>query len=96
MLGSFWFNTTKSIRFEPGAAARLGELAGPLVGERILLLTDRGLVGMGLPQRLRDVGIGRDNLGRCAAEAMKQTRLLVNNPREVTEADARAIYEAAW
>ncbi len=32
----------------------------------------------------------------CAAEAMKQTRLLVNNPREVTEADALAIYEAGW
>jgi alcohol dehydrogenase class IV len=51
---------------------------------------------LGLPQRLRDVGVGRDDLARCAAEAMKQTRLLVNNPRKVTEADARAIYEAAW
>jgi len=27
---------------------------------------------------------------------MNQTRLLVNNPREVTEADALAIYEQAW
>jgi len=26
---------------------------------------------------------------------MKQTRLLVNNPREVTHADAIAIYEAS-
>ena len=51
---------------------------------------------LGLPQRLRDVGVGEDDLGRCAAEAMKQTRLLVNNPREVTESDARAIYGAAW
>jgi alcohol dehydrogenase class IV len=51
---------------------------------------------LGLPGRLRDVGVGQDDLARCAAEAMKQTRLLVNNPREVTEADARAIYEAAW
>jgi alcohol dehydrogenase class IV len=53
-------------------------------------------LGLGLPARLRDVGVGKDDLARCAAEAMKQTRLLVNNPREVTEADARAIYEAAW
>jgi alcohol dehydrogenase class IV len=51
---------------------------------------------LGLPQRLREVGVGRDDLGRCAAAAMLQTRLLVNNPREVGEADARAIYEAAW
>jgi len=27
---------------------------------------------------------------------MKQTRLLVNNPRPVIEADALAIYRAAW
>ena len=31
-----------------------------------------------------------------AREAMKQTRLLVNNPREVTEADALHIYQSAW
>jgi alcohol dehydrogenase class IV len=49
-----------------------------------------------LPQRLREVGVARADCARCAAEAMKQTRLLVNNPREITEADARAIYEAAW
>jgi alcohol dehydrogenase class IV len=52
--------------------------------------------GLGLPRRLREVGVGQGDLARCAAEAMKQTRLLVNNPREVGEADARAIYEAAW
>jgi alcohol dehydrogenase class IV len=27
---------------------------------------------------------------------MRQTRLLVNNPRPVTLEDARAIYAAAW
>ena len=31
-----------------------------------------------------------------AKDAMKQTRLLVNNPREVTEVDALNIYQAAW
>jgi hypothetical protein len=31
-----------------------------------------------------------------AADAMKQQRLLVNNPRAVGEADALAIYRAAW
>ena len=31
-----------------------------------------------------------------AREAMKQTRLLVNNPRDVSEADALAIYSASW
>ena len=31
-----------------------------------------------------------------ASEAMKQTRLLVNNPCAIEEADARRLYEAAW
>ena len=31
-----------------------------------------------------------------ATEAMRQTRLLVNNPCEITEADAQRLYEAAW
>ena len=51
---------------------------------------------VGLPARLRDVGVPNDALPRLAREAMKQTRLLVNNPRPVTEADALAIYRAAW
>jgi alcohol dehydrogenase class IV len=49
-----------------------------------------------VPQRLRDVGIGEEALPRLAADAMNQTRLLVNNPRPLTEADALAIYTAAW
>jgi alcohol dehydrogenase class IV len=44
---------------------------------------------------LREVGISASDLDRLADEAMLQTRLLGNNPREVTRADARAIYAAA-
>jgi alcohol dehydrogenase class IV len=51
---------------------------------------------IGLQQRLRDVGIGEEHLARMAVDAMKQTRLLVNNPRPLSEADAFAIYRAAW
>jgi len=51
---------------------------------------------VGLQPRLRDVGIPQDALAKMASDAMKQQRLLVNNPREVTEADALAIYSAAW
>jgi alcohol dehydrogenase class IV len=42
------------------------------------------------------VGIPREALPMMAEDAMKQTRLLVNNPRPVALEDARAIYEAAW
>jgi alcohol dehydrogenase class IV len=50
----------------------------------------------GLQQRLRDVGIPADAVPLLARDAMKQTRLLVNNPRPLTEADALAIYGQAW
>lgn len=51
---------------------------------------------VGLQPRLRDVGIPEEALAKMASDAMKQQRLLVNNPREVTEADALAIYRVAW
>jgi alcohol dehydrogenase class IV len=50
----------------------------------------------GLPQRLRDVGVPEDILPRLASDAMNQKRLLVNNPRPLTEADALEIYRRAW
>ena len=50
---------------------------------------------LGLQSTLREVGISANDLPKMASDAMKQTRLLVNNPRPVTEADALAIYEAA-
>ena len=51
---------------------------------------------IGLPQKLREVNIPKDACKNMASDAMKQTRLLVNNPRELTENDALNIYEAAW
>jgi alcohol dehydrogenase len=49
-----------------------------------------------VPQRLRDVAIGEEALPRLAREAVKIQRLLKNNPREITEADALAIFREAW
>ena len=50
----------------------------------------------GLPTRLQEANIPKESIPLLASEAMLQTRLLVNNPREVTEADALAIYTAAY
>ena len=50
----------------------------------------------GLQQKLREMDIPQDFLPKLASDAMNQTRLLVNNPRELTEADALNIYKAAW
>ena len=49
----------------------------------------------GVPRRLRDVGVDAADLDLLAAEAMKQERLLVNNPCPIGEADARRLYETA-
>ena len=57
---------------------------------------DRLIGECGLAPRLRDHGIGEADLPILAREAMKQTRLLQNNPCPIDEADARRLYEAAW
>jgi len=49
-----------------------------------------------VPASLADVGIGAGDLKKLAEDAMKQTRLLVNNPREVHYEDALAIYTEAY
>jgi alcohol dehydrogenase class IV len=49
----------------------------------------------GVPQRLTEVGIGPQHLDLLASEAMKQERLLINNPCPIGEDDARRLYEAA-
>lgn len=48
----------------------------------------------GIETRLTQVGVTESDLDRLAADAMLQTRLLGNNPREVSLVDARAIYAA--
>jgi alcohol dehydrogenase class IV len=58
-------------------------------------LTEMSL-NCGVPQRLRDVKVPEADLPRLVGEAMKVTRLLRNNPRELTAADAEAIYREAF
>ncbi|RKR84358.1 alcohol dehydrogenase class IV [Mucilaginibacter gracilis] len=50
----------------------------------------------GIPARLREVNIPQDAIPEMAVNAMKITRLLKNNPREVTYTDAVDIYNAAY
>jgi alcohol dehydrogenase len=49
----------------------------------------------GIPSGMAHFGISSNAVPHMAAAAMKVTRLLRRNLRDVTEADARAIYEAA-
>ena len=97
------------LAFNASAAAPLyAELAPLVLGERlqagsaaqqteqfIAALADFS-VRSGLPTRLRDAGVPQDMLPTMARDAMLQQRLLVNNPREVNEAQALAIYQVAY
>jgi len=84
--------------------AELAEVLDPACADlgtqaKTALLIERlgGLVtASGLQPRLRDHGIAFDEAAMLAREAMKQQRLLVNNPVAITEADAQRLYEAAW
>ena len=92
----------------PAASSLYAELAPLVLGERLragsaAAQTEQlieALAGFsqrsGLPTRLRDTGVSETMLPTLAADAMLQQRLLVNNPRELTEADALAIYRKAF
>ena len=51
---------------------------------------------LGLETRLRDVGVSHNQIPMLAEDAMKQTRLLVNNPRKMTYEAALKIYREAY
>lgn len=50
---------------------------------------------LGMKNRLTAVGVSHNHLPMLAEDAMKQERLLVNNPRELTREAALGIYQAA-
>ncbi|MDH1264551.1 iron-containing alcohol dehydrogenase [Pseudomonas sp. GD03944] len=95
--------------FNASAAAPLyAELAPLVVGDSLrrgsaMDQTEQFILALadfsersGLPTRLRDAGVPQDMLEQLASDAMLQQRLLVNNPREMTEAHALAIYQSAY
>ncbi|WP_425917402.1 iron-containing alcohol dehydrogenase [Pseudomonas sp. GWSMS-1] len=95
--------------FNANAAAPLyAELAPLVLGEQlragsVLQQTEQFIGAMadfsarsGLPSRLRDAGVPQDMLPTLARDAMQQQRLLVNNPKEMTETHALAIYQVAY
>jgi len=94
------------LRFNaPQAAPLYAELAGIVVphaegsvearAEALVVAMQQIAVITGIERTLQQVGIAESDLDRLADDAMLQTRLLGNNPRELTRADARAIYAAA-
>jgi len=95
------------LRFNAPAASRLyAELADIVVPghtgsdesktDTLIAYLESLTQATGIETALRQVGVQEHDLRDMAQEAMKQTRLLGNNPRDVTEDDAYGIYAAAY
>jgi len=51
---------------------------------------------VGIPTHLRELGVPKEALEGLATATMNVTRLLANNPKELTQDDVRGIWEKAW
>ena len=74
----------------PAIQGTSSEKADALI-EKLELIMDT----IQIQRKLREVGVQKDDVTRLAQSAMLQTRLLINNPREVTEQDAIDLYTQA-
>ena len=50
-MNPFTFNTSKSIQFGVGALGRIGDLVRAQIGERVMLVTDPGMMSTGIVDR---------------------------------------------
>jgi alcohol dehydrogenase class IV len=91
----------------PGSPAKFADIAA-LMGEDIEGLTDREaallaaeavedlLTTVDISFHLRDYGIKESDIPRLVEGGMKFARLFVLNPRDMSEADVRSVYEEAY
>ncbi|MFT6774292.1 MAG: alcohol dehydrogenase class IV, partial [Paracoccaceae bacterium] len=88
------------LRFNMAAAEALYAELTPILfpgragGQALVDGIEELALHIGLKTRLSQVGVTRGDIAMLAEDAMKQTRLLQNNPRPMTLADAAAIYDA--
>ena len=66
-----------------------------VLGENVCQATAEFVRTLGLPGRLRDLGIPKADLPSIAEEAL-ESKSVRANPRPVTVRDALEILEAAW
>ncbi len=95
------FNMADELAFSQ--YAELGPIIFPELAGKSAADVNTGLVEgfkalgpkLGMQSKLAEVGVGHNHLPKLAEDAMKQTRLLVNNPREMTYEAALDIYTQA-
>ena len=84
---AFTFNTTKSVICEPGSIKKLGAIVKEQVGNRVLIVTDPGLIQAGL------LSSATDSLDQAGVQYQVFDGVVADPPVAVVEAalaDARA------
>ena len=87
----------------PERYAQVGLALGVDEGATVLETAQRGADRVtelyqqcGIPARLTELGVPEEAIEDMVRSAMTVTRLLKNNPRELTASDAEAVYRAAF
>ena len=90
-------------RYAEVAAALLSSASGSPGDTNDIRLAQQGVdfiyrlaEAVGIPKKLTDLGIPQSAVDGMAKAAMEVQRLLKNNPREVTEQDAKDIYNSLY
>ncbi len=94
------FNLIGNIRKYMAIAEAMGERMEGLnsfeAAERSVTAVKRLLEMVNISYRLRDYGIPKESIPKLVEGGMKQSRLFVPNPRNLTQEDVTAIYMKAW
>jgi alcohol dehydrogenase class IV len=94
------FNLPKRVREFAQIAAWLGEdvrgLSEQTAAERAVSAVERLKRDIGIPERLRDIGIKEGQLRELAEKAHAIKRITRVNPRTATVEELEAIYREAW
>lgn len=94
------FNMPARISHFARISALLGEnvagLAEPAAADRAIAAVEKLKADIGIPARLRDLGVTQDQLPQFAEKAFAVKRILRVNPRPVTAADLEGILKSAW
>jgi len=94
------FNKTGNLQKFVKIAEAMGEHVEGLsmyeAAEKAVEASKKLLNAVKIPFRLSEYGISRDDLPKLVEGGMKQARLFIPNPRDLTEGDVKSIYENAF
>jgi alcohol dehydrogenase len=72
------------------------EQSEQLITDDLILYLENLIKRLSLPNTLKEMNIEKVQLPMLAKDAMQQTRLLINNPKDVSYENILTIYQAAY